>query len=200
MMGRPKGSKNKSKENIFYGYGRKVANKILNRLKFRESKLKVNENNTVKGTIEIIEIKGNKKVNSISELRQLQRKGIAKVMLKADNLITNNGLNWECDRFYQNALDPMSHVATGTDDTAVSSTDSALYSELARVAASFTDTSNVTSTSAYFGPGIATGNWKEAGILNNSVGGILYNRVVFDYVKGAGIGTYVVFTHTRNNA
>jgi hypothetical protein len=203
-MGRPKGSKNKKKteSNVFYGYGRKVATKILNKLKFRKDKLNTNEKNTVKGQIEIIEVdaKNNEKGLTEKQLRGWIKNGKAKLIVRKKNMIVDTGLNWECDRFYQNSLDPMSYIAVGDDDTASTASDTALGSELTRVSASFTDTSNQTKATALFSAGVGTGNWKEAGLFNASSGGIMYNRVIFDYVKGAGVNTYVVFTITRSNA
>lgn len=81
----------------------------------------------------------------------------------------------------------MSHMALGADNTAAAAGDTALGSELGRVAlASDTSSGAVVTYTASFPAGTATGANVEAGIFNASSGGTMLCRTVFAVVnKGA---------------
>lgn len=81
----------------------------------------------------------------------------------------------------------MSHMAVGAGTTAAAAGDTALGSELGRVAlASATSTGAVVTYTATLPAGTATGAVTEAGTFNASSGGTLLCRTVFSVVnKGA---------------
>ena len=81
----------------------------------------------------------------------------------------------------------MSHMALGSDNTAAAVGDTALGTELGRVAlASATSSAAVVTYTASFPAGTATGAVVEAGILNADTSGTLLCRTVFAVVnKGA---------------
>ncbi len=81
----------------------------------------------------------------------------------------------------------MSHMALGADNTAAAVGDTALGSELGRVAlASDTSSGAIVTYTASFPAGTATGANVEAGIFNASSGGTMLCRTVFAVVnKGA---------------
>lgn len=81
----------------------------------------------------------------------------------------------------------MTHMAVGAGTTAAASGDTALGSELGRVAlASDSSTGNVVTYTATFPAGTGTGAVTEAGVFNASSGGTMLCRTVFAVVnKGA---------------
>ena len=81
----------------------------------------------------------------------------------------------------------MSHMAIGASSTAAAGADTALGSELGRVAlASGTSAANVVTYTASFPAGTGTGAVVEAGILNAASSGTMLCRTVFAVVnKGA---------------
>lgn len=78
----------------------------------------------------------------------------------------------------------MSHMAIGAGTTAAAAGDTALGSELGRVAlASATSTGAVVTYTAAFPAGVGTGAVTEAGTLNAASGGTLLCRTVFSVVN-----------------
>ena len=78
----------------------------------------------------------------------------------------------------------MSHMAIGAGTTAAAAGDTALGSELGRVAlASATSTGAVVTYTAAFPAGTGTGAVTEAGTLNAASGGTLLCRTVFSVVN-----------------
>ena len=84
----------------------------------------------------------------------------------------------------------MSHMAIGSDNTAAAAGNTALGTELGRVAlTSTTVTSNSVAYVGDFPAGTGTGAVVEAGILNASSGGTLLCRTVFSVVNKAAADT-----------
>ena len=78
----------------------------------------------------------------------------------------------------------MSHMAIGAGTTAAAAGDTALGSELGRIAlASATSTGAVVTYTASFPAGTGTGAVTEAGTLNAASGGTLLCRTVFSVVN-----------------
>jgi len=109
-----------------------------------------------------------------------------------NNLIVNGGFAYIASRMKDATATAMSHMAVGTSATAAGATQSALVTELARVALTSTTivTTNVANDSvqyvATFPAGTATGAITEAGIFNASSAGTMLNRTVFSVQnKGA---------------
>jgi len=70
----------------------------------------------------------------------------------------------------------MPYTAVGTGTNAPAAGDTALQTELARVANVATSSVNVLQLSATFGPGVATGAVTEAGLFSASSSGTMYAR------------------------
>lgn len=109
---------------------------------------------------------------------------------RKDNLILNVGFDFIADAVGSTANRPnvMSHTAVGTGTTPVVATQTALVTELARKAATY---SHVIGTKVFtfttkFVAGEATGAITEAGICNATTSGIFLDRVTFAVInKGA---------------
>jgi len=114
------------------------------------------------------------------------------------NLVVTVGKNFVASRIVGIASNVMSHMAVGSGTTAAAAGDTALGSELGRVAlGSGTAATNVVSYSATFPAGTGTGAVTEAGILNASSVGTLLCRTVFAVVnKGASDSMAITWTIT----
>lgn len=117
---------------------------------------------------------------------------------RAANLVVTTGKNFTASRMVGVASNVMSHMALGSNNTAAAVGDTALGTELGRVAlASSTATTNVVTYTATFGTGVATGGVQEAGIFNASSAGTMLCRVVFAVVnKGANDTIAITWTVT----
>lgn len=102
------------------------------------------------------------------------------------NLVVSTGKTFIAARMVGTPTE-MSHMALGADNTAAAVGDTALGSELGRVAlASDTSSGAIVTYTASFPAGTATGANVEAGIFNASSGGTMLCRTVFAVVnKGA---------------
>lgn len=111
------------------------------------------------------------------------------VVKEVDNLVVSAGKDFVASRMEGTTDAVMSHMAIGTDSTAAAAGDTTLGSESARVALTSTSvSSNVITYAATFGAGTpsSAAAITEAGLFNNSTGGTLLCRTVFDVVnKGA---------------
>ena len=120
-----------------------------------------------------------------------------------DNIIVNVGFDFIADAIGKSASRPnvMSHIAVGTGTVAAAAGDTTLGTELARAAATYAHTAG-TKTFTFtctFAAGTATGAITEAGVLNASTSGILFDRVVFAVInKGASDTLQVTFTFTMS--
>lgn len=105
------------------------------------------------------------------------------------NLVVNAGLAYVASRIKDATTTAMSHMAIGTSSTAAASNQTALVTEIARVA--FTSSTIVTTTVTNdsvqyvgtFGAGVGTGAITEAGILNAASVGTMLSRVVFSVIN-----------------
>ena len=126
------------------------------------------------------------------KLELFNGKGGLKDMRVVSNLLVNTGLAFITGRMLEATLNVLSHMAVGTGNTAAAGTQTALVTEVARVALSdaVQATTNVTDDTAQymatFPAGTATGFLTEAMILNAASGGLAFNRAVFSVInKGA---------------
>lgn len=92
----------------------------------------------------------------------------------------------------------MSHMAIGSGSTAAAAGDTALGSELGRVALSSDSASGVVVTyGASFPPGTGTGGVTEAGVFNAGTAGTMLCRTTFAIVnKGADDGLTITWNIT----
>lgn len=144
----------------------------------------------------------------MQQLETLKAKGeLAVVLTKADgsveqydlkNLVVNVGLNYIVSRMKDTSANVMSHMAIGAGTVAAAAADTALGSELGRVAlTSTTVSSNTITYVATFPAGTGTGAVTEAGIFNASSAGTELCRTVFPVVnKQAGDSMTVTWTVT----
>lgn len=114
------------------------------------------------------------------------------------NLVVNAGLAYIADQLSDQGETAMSHMAVGSGGTAVDPTDTALGSELGRVAlTSTTQSTNSVVYVATFGAGTGSGAITEAGIFNDVAAGTMLCRSVFSVInKAAGDSLTVTWTLT----
>jgi hypothetical protein len=112
--------------------------------------------------------------------------GQVKDQREIKNLVVTTGKEFIAARMVGTPT-AMSHMALGAGTTAANAADTALGSELGRVAlASAAASGAVVTYTASFPAGTGTGAVTEAGVLNASSGGTLLCRTVFAVVnKGA---------------
>lgn len=103
------------------------------------------------------------------------------------NLVVDDGLELIADLIIATGTAP-THMAIGSDGTAADPSDSALGSELARVAfTSATAVAEVVTWVGTYGAGVGTGTVQEAGIFNAGVAGTLLAHTIHGaFAKGAG--------------
>lgn len=109
------------------------------------------------------------------------RTGLWRLHDEGHNLVTNAGLNLIRDRVRGVSLvDPLSHFAVGTSNTAASAGQTALVAEVWRDVFTQVTLGSAQIVIRYFlGPNDANGNTlQEVGLLNASSGGSLYARRV----------------------
>lgn len=124
--------------------------------------------------------------------------GAIKEDVTVENLVVDTGLAYIASRMKDTTQTAMSHMAVGSGTTNPAAGDTALESELGRVAlTSTTVTDNAVEYVATFGAGTGTGAVTEAGILNNSTGGTLLCRTEFAVInKGASDSMTITWTVT----
>ena len=126
--------------------------------------------------------------------------GVLKEERIVPNLVVTLGKTFICSRMAGTSTSVMSHMAIGTGTNAAAAGDSTLQTEVARVA--LTSTTPSTNTITYVGnypAGTGTGTLTEAGILNNSSGGVLLARTVFTAIpKGASDTMSISWTITAS--
>ena len=119
------------------------------------------------------------------------------VVRDIDNLVVTAGKNYVADRMKNNSS-VMSHMAIGSGNTAAAAGNTALGTELGRVALPSSTVSNAVVTYvASFAAGTGTGAVTEAGILTAASGGTMLCRTVFSVVnKGSADSMTITWTVT----
>ena len=120
-------------------------------------------------------------------IRILDKDGNVKDERNIKNLVVTVGKEFIASRMVGTSAGVMSHMAVGSDNTAAASGDTALGSELGRVAIiPGTSSGAVATFVATFPAGTGTGAVVEAGLFNASSSGTMLCRTVFSVVnKGA---------------
>lgn len=137
------------------------------------------------------------KTNGTLELKLIDANGNIKEQ-REHNLVVNSGLAYISSRIYGAAQAVMSHMAVGTGSLAAAAADTALGSQIARVAldSSTIVTTTVTNDSvqyvATFAPGTGTGAITEAGIFNDASVGTMLCRTVFAVINKGTLDTLVI--------
>jgi hypothetical protein len=116
------------------------------------------------------------------------------------NLVVTTGKNFIASRIKDTTDTAMSHMAIGSGTTAAAVGDTALGTQLGRVAlTSTTVTTNNVAYVATFPAGTGTGAVTEAGLFNASSSGTLLCRTVFSVInKGAADTLGITWTVTVN--
>lgn len=109
------------------------------------------------------------------------------------NLVVTTGKNFIASRMTGTAQSVMSHMAIGSNSTAVVAGDSTLGTELNRqpLGSATASGSTITYTATFIG-GQGTGNVVEAGIFNASSAGTMLCRTVFPVVSKQAADTIAV--------
>lgn len=109
------------------------------------------------------------------------------------NVVVSAGLDYIASRMKDATATAMTHMAVGSGTTAAAAGNTAVETELGRVAlTSTTVSSNAITYVGDFPAGTGTGAVTEAGILNASSGGTLLCRTVFSVVNKAAADTLKV--------
>lgn len=124
--------------------------------------------------------------------------GALKAEQEVKNLVVTTGLGYIASRMKDTTQAAMSHMAIGSGNTAAAAGNTALGTELGRVAlTSTTVTNNQTVYVASFPAGVGTGAVTEAGIFNAGSAGTMLCRTVFAVVnKEAGDSMSITWTVT----
>ena len=123
----------------------------------------------------------------------LQLTGALKISLnneivhQCDNLVVTAGKNWVAGRFKDGSIpDEMSHMAIGSADTAAAAGNTALATELNRIALTTdggTVSTNTVQYDASWTSAAAAYAIKEAGIFNAATGGTMLARTTFAVIN-----------------
>lgn len=114
------------------------------------------------------------------------------------NLVVSTGLAYIASRMRDATATAMSHMAVGSGTTAAAAANSALGTQLARVALDSTTvvTTSVTGDSvqyvATFAAGTGTGAVTEAGIFNAATAGTMLCRTVFPVINKGALDSLVI--------
>lgn len=123
----------------------------------------------------------------------LDSDGIVKDTRSIKNLVVAVGKDLIASRLVGNSLPIPSHMALGSSSTAAATSQTALGSELGRVALDSTSrTNNTIAYVATFPAGTGTGSVEEAGIFNAGSSGNMLCRTTFSAVNKAAGDTVVV--------
>lgn len=114
------------------------------------------------------------------------------------NLVVDTGLDYIASRMKDASATAMTHMAVGSGTTAAAAGQTALVTEVARVAlTSSTVTGESIAYVASYAAGTGTGALTEAAILNAASSGTMLCRTVFSVInKGAGDTMTVTWTIT----
>lgn len=139
-----------------------------------------------------------KGANGVLNIVLRDENGDVKEEITVPNLVVDTGLDFIASRMVGTSSAVMSHMAVGSGTTNPAAGDTALETELGRVAlSSSTATNNAVEYVATFGAGVGTGAITEAGILNASSGGTLLCRTEFAVInKGASDSMTITWTVT----
>lgn len=119
--------------------------------------------------------------------------GAIKDSLTVDNLVVTAGLGFIASRMKDATATAMSHMAIGSGSTAAAAANTALGTELGRVAlTSTTVTGSQVAYVATFGAGVGTGAVTEAGIFNAASAGTMLCRTVFSVVNKEASDTMTI--------
>jgi len=119
------------------------------------------------------------------------------IVQEIDNLVVTAGKGYVASRMKDATATAMSHMAVGSGSSAAAAGDTALGTEVARVALTSTtvNSADVVYVATY-GSGTGTGTLNESGILNAASGGTMLARVVFSGAISKGANDSMTITWT----
>jgi len=138
------------------------------------------------------------KTKGLVEVLLLDADGNIKERREFANLVVNSGLAYIASRMKDATATTMSHMAVGSGSVAAAAADTALGTQLARVALDSTSLTTTTATNdavqyvATFAAGTGTGAITEAGIFNASSAGTMLCRTVFSVINKGALDTLVI--------
>jgi hypothetical protein len=138
------------------------------------------------------------KTKGVVQVQLLDADGNVKESREIPNLVVSSGLAYIASRMRDATTTAMSHMAVGSGSTAAVAADTALGTQLARVALDSTTLVTTTVTNdavqyvATFAAGTGTGAVTEAGIFNASSAGVLLCRTVFAVINKGALDTLVI--------
>jgi hypothetical protein len=138
------------------------------------------------------------KTKGVVQVQLLDADGNVKETREFPNLVVNTGLAYIASRMKDATATAMSHMAVGSGSTAAVAADTALGTQLARVALDSTTLVTTTATNdavqyvATFPAGTGTGAVTEAGIFNASSAGTMLCRTVFAVINKGSLDTLVI--------
>lgn len=121
------------------------------------------------------------KISGKCKIRVFEEGKLKRVHNNMHNLVVTSGLSHIADQLSDKGEGVMTHMAAGDDNTAPAAGQTALLSQLGSRVAFDSKTQTGGNTVVYvatFGAGVATGNWEEVGIFNNSAGGQMLDRLL----------------------
>lgn len=120
-------------------------------------------------------------------------KGNIKQQFTKPNLVVATGKNLIADRLIGTSSAVMSHMAVGTSNTSLDTSNTQLASQLgARVSLTASRTDNVITYTCTFGEGVATGALVEAGVFNASTSGTMLCRTTFPVLNKEATDTLTI--------
>jgi len=122
------------------------------------------------------------------------------VLHQAENMVVDDGLELIADRMKDNTQAALGWIAVGTSNVTVAATDSALYAEIDRNAATVVNANlNTLEIETDFSAAEAVATWREVGVFNAAAAGVMFNRINIDFTKTAAtpINVKFIFTWTR---
>jgi len=135
----------------------------------------------------------NLKITGDLDVTLLDEFGNIKLQEKYKNMVMTVGKNFIASRIRDTTSAVMSHMGVGTGTTAESAGQTALVTQLVRVAlTSTTASNNQVIYAATFAAGEGTGAITEAGIFNAGSGGTMLSRTVFSAVNKAASDTLII--------
>lgn len=132
------------------------------------------------------------------QIKKLNLQGQLVEERDVNNLVVAVGKSVIASRLVGNSLPIFSHMAIGSSNTAATTSQTTLGTELARVSLSSTSrTNNTVSYIATFPAGTGTGTLTEAGVFNDGASGNMLCRTNFNAItKGAGDSVVITWNVT----
>ena len=138
------------------------------------------------------------------QLTAILQKGDGSIETRVkDNLIVNGGFDFIANSIGKATGRPavISHIAVGTGSAVAAGAQTALVTEIERLAGTYSHTAGTLSfqIEATFDAGVGTGAIVESGVFNDAVAGIMLDRVVFPVINKDADDTLTMrFTFTMS--